>query len=163
MSTGGSTNYFELGQQVNKIVAHLPGGAWNIWNPGRPAAGGAAPPSRRPSSASACPHSGQNPSPLHSKDIMNENSEGLMDQYLSHFRLEQHSTGMKRILITFSVADPWNFGTDLDLRIHTSDSLIRILLFSVVTFTTSTKNYFYSKFFCLLRYFLRYIYIIFQR
>jgi len=44
--------------------------------------------------------------------------------------------------IALIVADPWNFGADPypDPRIHTSDEWIRILLFSSVTFKTSTKN-----------------------
>ncbi len=47
-------------------------------------------------------------------------------------------------LVTVSVADPWKFGTDPDPRIHTADKWIqiRILLFSSVTFKTSTKSFF---------------------
>jgi hypothetical protein len=43
-----------------------------------------------------------------------------------------------------SVADPWNFGMDPDLRIHASDWRIRILLISSLNFKTS-KKYFFLK------------------
>ncbi len=45
-----------------------------------------------------------------------------------------------------SVPDPWHVGTDPDLRIHTTDLKIRILLFSSVTFKIPTKNNFFWVF-----------------
>ncbi len=54
----------------------------------------------------------------------------------------------------FNVADPWHFGTDPDPRIRTSDKriLIRILLFSSVTFKMAIEKNFLI-FFCLLLFF----------
>jgi hypothetical protein len=55
------------------------------------------------------------------------------------------------------------FGADPDPRLRNSDQVIRILLFSLVTFKTPTKNNFKQIFFAY--YFLKvlYIYIILQR
>ncbi len=66
----------------------------------------------------------------------------------------RYSCALQRRWAVTSVADPWNFGTDLDPLIQTSDLWIRIwirmqiwiLLFSSVTFKTSTKFIFLSKF-----------------
>ncbi len=64
--------------------------------------------------------------------------------------------GIKEMFVFFSVADPWNFGTDSDPRIRTSEALTNEFGYGSCCFRQSPKMF-------LLITFWRYIYIIFQR